>query len=70
MNMIFCEIMSLFKEVVGLIYTDLEKGDELKLVEECYEHPSTLEVKGSIVLTKMDKPIMVTSRRFGLFYVQ
>lgn len=44
--MILCEIMSLFKEVVGLIYTDLEKGDELKLDEECYEHPSTLELKG------------------------
>ena len=43
--MIICEIISLFKEVVSLIYTDMEKGEEINRVEECYEHPSTLEVK-------------------------
>jgi hypothetical protein len=37
--------MSLFKEGAGLVYTDLENDEGLNLVEECYEHPSGLEVK-------------------------
>ena len=36
--------MSVVKEGAGLVYTDSENDEELNLVEECYEHPSTLEV--------------------------